>query len=153
MTAQRAWDTLCCGGPFANVDEACFVATLRTMGEHGLIEQAAGGVLLHGPVGERIVNHYSFFTVFPTPEEYSLFAGNKRIGSLPIDRPLQPESFLIFAGRRWRVVRVDTERREVGLEPAPTGNAPSSGVRQGWWRTASGRKCSRFTWTATSPPF
>jgi len=131
VTAQRAWDTLCHGGPFTNVNEACFIATLRAMGEHGLIEQAAGGVLLHGPVGERIVNHYSFFTVFPTPEEYSLFAGNKRIGSLPIDRPLQPESFLIFAGRRWRVVRVDSDRREVGLEPAPTGNAPVFGGEAG----------------------
>lgn len=127
ITAKRAWSILCQGGPFANVDQAIFIELLRAMGEGQLIEQSGGGVLLHGPVGERIVNHYSFYAVFQTQEEFTLFAGPRRLGSLPIDRPLQPDAFLIFAGRRWRVLRVNMEKRFVELEPAGAGTAPSFG--------------------------
>ncbi|MCB2261391.1 MAG: DEAD/DEAH box helicase, partial [Candidatus Thiosymbion ectosymbiont of Robbea hypermnestra] len=124
ITARHAWDILCADGPFANIEQTRFIELLRSMGTHELIEQSDGGLLLHGHLGERLAGHYSFYAVFPAPEEFVLYAGDKRLGSLPIDRPLLPDSYLIFAGRRWRVLRVDTERHLIELAPAPSGKAP-----------------------------
>jgi ATP-dependent Lhr-like helicase len=70
--------------------------------------QAGDGSLLHAPLGEKIVNHYSFCTVFETPEEYRVVtdSGNS-LGTLPMAYPLQQKMLIIFAGRRCRVLQVD----------------------------------------------
>ncbi|RYG48748.1 hypothetical protein EON79_03520, partial [bacterium] len=45
---------------------------LRRLHEKKLIVQSSDGTLLAGEVGERLVNHYSFYSAFATPEEYRL---------------------------------------------------------------------------------
>jgi len=130
-TAQSLWNTLCNNAPFAAVGQDDFVALLKQMGQSGLLTQSHDGTLLHGETGERIVNHYSFYTAFTTPEEFSLAVEGKIIGTLPIDRPLAEGSYLIFAGRRWRVLRVDMEHKRVDLARATGGRAPAFGGTPG----------------------
>jgi ATP-dependent Lhr-like helicase len=124
-TAARLFRVLCREGPFRAVDPQTFGAVLRALGnpDTGLIEQAADELLLLGPAGERIVEHYSFYAVFPTPEEYRLLAGGREIGTLPVDNVLAPGMLLIFSGRRWRIVEVDDRDKVISLAPAP-GGAP-----------------------------
>jgi ATP-dependent Lhr-like helicase len=123
-TAADAWRVLCRDGAFPAVTEEIFIRLLRELGKHDLIVQSADGTLLLGMKGERIVNHYSFYTAFVTPEEYHLLTEGHEIGTLPISHPLSNSSYIIFAGRRWRVVGVDVEHRIVELEPSPAGRAP-----------------------------
>ena len=54
---------------YRHVDTATFAHLLRNMGDAKLITQDSSGLLLHGDVGERIVNHYSFYASFQTAEE------------------------------------------------------------------------------------
>ena len=103
---------LCGAGPFERVDRSRFAQLLRTMAAAGLLSQASDGTLLHGPAGERMVNHYSFYTAFLTPEEWRLVANGSTLGTLPISYPLTEGSLLIFAGRRWRVVGIDPRASE-----------------------------------------
>ena len=57
-------------------------------------------------------------------------SGSKTLGTLPIDRPLEENSAIIFAGRRWRVVSIDERRKVIEVRPAPGGRAPAfSGER------------------------
>jgi ATP-dependent Lhr-like helicase len=112
------------GSPFTGVTPKQFAALLRSLGDREVLTQSTDGTLLLGPVGERTVNHYSFYTAFVTPEEYRLFAGGRPLGSVPVDFPLYPGVFLIFGGRRWRVISVDQEHRTVDLTPAAGGNPP-----------------------------
>ena len=72
-----------------------------------------------------MVDHYSFFAAFSSPEEYRLMTGGKSLGQLPISVPLFPGLLLIFGGRRWRVLDVDDEQKVVDLEPARGGKTPS----------------------------
>lgn len=123
-TAADAWRVLCCNGAFLGVTQETFIKLLRELGKHDLVVQSADGTLLLGMRGERIVNHYSFYTAFVTPEEYHLVSAGHELGTLPISHPLSNGSYIIFAGRRWRVVSVDVERRVVDLEPSPAGRAP-----------------------------
>ena len=106
--------------------------------------QSNDGLLLHGQLGERIVNHYSFYAAFTTPEEYRLVSGDRTLGTIPIDRPIVEGSFLIFGGRRWYVMEVDAVKKVIVLEPAKGGKAPIFGGEAGWTMTGFGRKCLPF---------
>lgn len=123
-SAPDAWRVLCRHGAFPAVTEEVFVMLLRELGTHDLIVQSSDGTLLLATQGERIVNHYSFYTAFVTPEEYHLVSGGHELGTLPVSHPLSSGSYIIFAGQRWRVLSVDVERRIVDLQPSPAGRAP-----------------------------
>ena len=85
-SAGRLYRVLCQEGPFKRVDTPTFMDVLRALGQldTGLIEQSDDGMLLLGRVGEKLVEHYSFYAVFQTPEEYRLISGGKELGTLPI---------------------------------------------------------------------
>ncbi len=124
VRAAQAWNVLCATGPFKTVAQARFASVLKSMGASDLITQASDGTLLLGQVGERLVNHYSFYAAFQSPEEYRVVHGGRPLGTLPVTHPLAEGSFVIFGGKRWRVVDVDTERKVIHLERAPGGNPP-----------------------------
>ena len=125
ITAAQGWKELCGEGPFHGVQPEMFARLLKGLGGKGLILQSPDGTLLHAPLGEKIVNHYSFFTVFVTPEEYRVIAGDTTLGTLPVDRPLQEGSFIIFGGRRWRILSVDEKRKIIEVTRAGGGRVPS----------------------------
>lgn len=122
-----AWRALRHAGPFADIDQQVFSLLLRSLGERDLIQQSSEGTLLLGLAGERIVNHFSFYAAFMTPEEYRLVSQGRTLGTLPIEHPLTEGLFLIFGGRRWRVLSVDQERKVVELIPAAGGRPPNFG--------------------------
>ncbi len=124
ITAVDAWRALCEKGPFSEVSKEQFVQLLRGLGERELLVQQDDGLLLHGVVGERIVNHYGFYSAFATDEEFRIVAGGRTLGTVPISRPLSPESYVIFAGRRWKVVAVDQPRKVIEVVPAGGGRPP-----------------------------
>jgi ATP-dependent Lhr-like helicase len=130
ITVPQAWDILIRGGTFTGVDLALFKRLLRRMGdpEIGLLEQAKDGTLLPGPTGERLLESRDIFSVFMTPEDYKVIAdGGRVIGQVPGTNPLSPGQMLILAGRRWRIVDVDAQRRELSVRPAMGGSPPIFG--------------------------
>lgn len=123
-TAAELFTTLCATGPFARIDRATFLDLLRSLGDCELLTQSGDGLLLHGPVGDRIVNHYTFYSAFQTSEEYRLVVRGRTLGSIPVDYPVLVGSLLIFTGRRWRVVDVDTKSRVIELTRSSGGRPP-----------------------------
>jgi ATP-dependent Lhr-like helicase len=121
-TAKSAWRIL--SGSFA-IDQEMFIAVLRSLRDKGIIRQDPDGTLLLDEGGERIVNHYSFYAAFATNEEYRIVCGSKTLGTLPIDRPLEANGAIIFAGRRWRIVGVDEQRKIIEVRPASGGRVPA----------------------------
>ena len=121
ITPRRAWSIL---SDVFTADQGTFLQVLRTLGAGKVIRQEPDGTLLLDEAGERIVGHYSFYSAFTTPEEYRIVAAGKTLGTLPIDRPLQENSALIFAGRRWRVVGIDEQRKVIEVRPSPGGRVP-----------------------------
>ncbi len=124
IKANEAWKTLCATGPFLGVTPELFAGLLRSLAKHDLIVQSADGTLLHGKRGEQIVGHYSFYAAFVSPEEYELACGATTLGTLPIRDPLPEGGLVIFAGRRWRVVSVDEDRKRIEVVPSPGGKVP-----------------------------
>jgi ATP-dependent Lhr-like helicase len=127
--ASRLYRVLCQEGPFRQMDTGLFLDVLRAMGrpEAELIEQSSDGLLLLGAAGERIVEHYSFYAVFKTPEEFRLVADGKELGTLPIDNILTPGMLLIFSGRRWVVQEIHDLEKVILVKPAKSGVPPLFG--------------------------
>ena len=127
VTAKRAWSVL---SDVFVADQSMFLHVLGSLGARQIIRQEPDGTLLLDEAGERIVNHYSFYAAFATTEEYRIVAAGKTLGTLPIDRPLEENSSIIFAGRRWHVIAVDEQRKVIEVRPAPGGRIPTfSGER------------------------
>lgn len=129
VRAQQLYGILCQIGPFRKVDPQMFLEVLRALGQPdvALIEQASDGLLLLGGAGEKLVEHYSFYAVFQTPEEYRLISGGKELGTLPVDNLIAPGMLLIFSGRRWLVQEVLDRDRVIIVSPAKAGVPPVFG--------------------------
>ncbi|QEW20274.1 ATP-dependent helicase [Marinibacterium anthonyi] len=128
-SASVVYSILCREGPFRKVTTEVFADVLRAIGhtETGLIEQSGSGLLLLGPAGEKLVEHYSFYAVFQTPEEFRLVAEGRDLGTLPIDNVLAPGMLLIFSGRRWVVQEIHDREKVIMVKPAKAGVPPVFG--------------------------
>ncbi|EPL8102616.1 helicase-related protein, partial [Pseudomonas aeruginosa] len=124
-TAAELWSTLICSGPFTGVEQGSFLSLLRALGERDLITQEPSGLLLPGVMGERMINHYDFYSAFVSNEEFRLVCDGKPLGALPVSRPLTVDQRIIFAGRRWRVTSVDTKAKVIVVRSDPGGAPPS----------------------------
>ena len=131
--AKRLYHTLCSRGPFQQIDPPLFASLLRHMGRSDvrLIEQAPDGVLLLGSRGEKLVEHYSFYAVFQTSEEYRLIAGGKLLGTLPSTTLLAEGMSIIFSGRRWRITSVHDRDKVIEVTADRVGRTPPFGGQGG----------------------
>ena len=124
VRADDLFVLLCRRGPFQKVSVEDYKALLSHMGATGMIQQLSSGELVIGLEGEKLRNHYTFYAVFSTPEEFRIIAGNKTLGTIPVDSPLMPNQYIIFAGKGWIITEIDEPRKVILVRPAGGGNAP-----------------------------
>lgn len=124
LTIQRAWDLLMSDGVFTNITKAEFVELLKHLGTKKILMQDSSGVLLHGEIGEKLVNHYGFFASFSSEDEFRIVCEHKSLGSLPVDRPVENGSYILFGGRRWLVLNVNIEKKVIDVKASSGGRAP-----------------------------
>jgi ATP-dependent Lhr-like helicase len=123
-SAAQLWNDLIASGSFASVTKGDLMLLLKGMGEKELIVQDSSGLLLPGELGERLINHYEFYTAFTSDEEFRLLRDGKPLGSLPVSRPLSKGQRIIFGGRRWQVQDVDLEAKVIVVTPTRGGEPP-----------------------------
>jgi ATP-dependent Lhr-like helicase len=123
VRADEAYRTLCRRGPF-ELEAPAFANLLRGLASREVIMQSEDGTLLHGPVGEKIVNHYTFYPTFWSTEEFRVTHGGKTLGTICASQPVAKNSLILFGGRRWRVLSVDEQARVIEVVPAQGGRAP-----------------------------
>ncbi|MGE5248783.1 MAG: DEAD/DEAH box helicase [Bacteroidota bacterium] len=75
--------------------------------------------------GEKYVGLYTFYAAFPTPEEYAVMAGGRRIGAFAARYPYGPGDRFLFAGTFWEVLRVDHLRHTLEVRRTSSGRAPN----------------------------
>ena len=126
VSANRLFYILCQEGPFDQVDIKTFLDVLRALGrpETNLIEQTENGLLLLGSKGEKLVEHYSFYAVFKTTEEFRVIAGNQELGTIPINNMLIPGMYLLFSGRRWIIQEIWELEKVILVKPSKAGTLP-----------------------------
>lgn len=124
-TIAQLFGLLCAPGtPFEGVTKGEFVELVRHLGEKELVVQDSSGTLLHGRVGERFVNHYTFYAAFASDEEFRIVAGGKALGTLPVSQLLTVGQRILFAGRTWKVEEVDEQQKTIFVVRASGGAPP-----------------------------
>jgi len=124
VRADQLWTQLCQTGPFRNIDVNDFKSLLKYMGAKSLLTQLASGEMVIGAEGEKLTNHYTFYAVFNTPEEFRIVTGNRTLGTVPVDSPLLPDQHIIFGGRRWKVTQIEVEKKVIYVEATKGGQPP-----------------------------
>ena len=123
MTADL-FGTLVAGGGFTIVDQGTFTDTLKCMGKADLIEQAPEGLLIAGLLGEKIVRSHDFYVAFVVHEEYRVSHAGHHVGNISVSPEFKVDGFLILAGRRWKILDIDHERKAISVQPSPGGRVP-----------------------------
>jgi ATP-dependent Lhr-like helicase len=125
LNAAQAYRLLCApGAPFHGVSKEDFGELLRHLGQQEILVQDGSGLLLHGRVGDMLVNHYSFYAAFASDEEFRVISGGKTLGTLPVDQMLTVDQRILFGGRTWVVEGVDEEQKAIYVLPAKGGAPP-----------------------------
>jgi ATP-dependent Lhr-like helicase len=116
LSAEALFDRLCRRGAFSDISSDLFARLLRNLGEQDVIEQMDRGDLILGLKGERLRKDKGFYACFATEEEFSVIHNGQVLGT--IQALPQSNDYLLFAGRRWRVIDVNTENHEIHVQPA-----------------------------------
>lgn len=125
LRAAQSFQLLCAShAPFDGVTKDDFAELLRTLGKQDVLIQDHSGLLLHGRVGDRIVNHYTFYAAFASDEEFRLVANGKTLGTLPVSQMLTPQQRILFGGRTWIVEEIDEPHKIIYVAPAKGGAPP-----------------------------
>lgn len=131
-TIRELYDLLCGhDAPFQGISKPEFAALVRHLGQRELLMQESSGALLHGHVGEKFVNHYTFYAAFQSDEEFRIVAHGKPLGTLPVSQMLAPNQRILFAGKTWRVDEVDEDGKTIYVTHAPGGTPPLFSGGQG----------------------
>ena len=124
VTAVQAYEVLCRSAVFGGLSPADFGALLKELGARQVLMQDPQGLLLHGSLGEELINQRGFLAAFTASQEFQILSEGRPLGSLPIDRPLTVGTFIIFAGRRWEVIDCNMSDKIIQVRPAGAGTAP-----------------------------
>ena len=111
-------------GPFRSAGEAFQPLVDRLSRKLNPLLQEQGGRLFLTDAGRRTVEHFTFYAAFATPQEYTIRAGSRRIGSFAPRYPYGPGDHFLFAGTYWEVIKADPARRILEVNRASGGRAP-----------------------------
>lgn len=125
LHAAQAFQLLCADvAPFEGVTKDSFAELLRTLGQQEILTQDHSGLLLAGRIGDKIVNHYSFYAAFASDEEFRIVAGGKTLGTLPVSQMMAPGQRILFGGRTWLIEEIDEAHKTIHVAPAKGGAPP-----------------------------
>jgi ATP-dependent Lhr-like helicase len=124
-TIGQLYALLCSPGtPFEGISKSDLMELVRHLGAKELLTQESSGLLLHGRLGEKFVNHYSFYAAFASDEEYRIVSAGRQLGTLPVTQMLTIGQRILFAGRTWLVEEVDEPQKTIHVVKTRGGVPP-----------------------------
>jgi ATP-dependent Lhr-like helicase len=104
---------------FSRITEEDYRELLARLIDLGYLQKTGEGTIIIGLEGEPVVNHYSFYPVFPDERVYRITEGGRDLGTVNFLPP--PGSVIVLAGRYWRVGGTGAEGGEIPVSPAGAG--------------------------------
>jgi ATP-dependent helicase Lhr and Lhr-like helicase len=114
---------------FAAIPQDDFKLLLRYLIDINHIQKTEEGKLIIGLTGERVVNKFQFYAVFPDSQEFAVKHGTTDIGSIFMPPPIGNQFAL--AGKTWEVLETDFKKRVVVVKQ-------TEGKASIFWRGGSG---------------
>lgn len=139
--------------PFAGVSKEEFVELVRHLGQKELLTQDSAGTLLHGRIGEKFVNHYTFYAAFAVDEEFRIVTGGRTLGTLPVSQALAVGQRILFAGKTWRVEEIDEEQKTIFVARSGGGAPPLFSGGAGRTHTHVRQRMRQLLESTEVPPY
>ncbi|BAU29076.1 ATP-dependent Lhr-like helicase [Aneurinibacillus soli] len=112
-------------GAFVHIPIDGIMQLIDFMLEKEMLEKIVGKhEYIVGLEGERILRSKDFYTVFMTPQEYSVHAGMKKIGQLSKNGFFHEGDNIILAGKLWAIKVIDNKKDKIYVEQASNGKPP-----------------------------
>jgi ATP-dependent Lhr-like helicase len=124
IAPEAAFDLLCARGPFNAVSRRDYFILLKSLISRELLEQDLRGTLLLGEKGERRAAHFSFYAAFASQTEYRIVTAEKTLGTLPVNTSVQKNDVIIFAGKAWKITRIDDAAKTIEVRFFGEGRPP-----------------------------
>jgi ATP-dependent Lhr-like helicase len=105
---------------FSGIDTEDFSQLLSCLNAASLTEKTENGNYILGLEGEKIVNHYSFYSIFAGGSDYRVLRGHRELGRINFIPPIG--GGIILGGQSWQVERVDPKHREIHVYPGDAGS-------------------------------
>jgi len=146
---------LLCGAatPFEGLSKGEFASLVKHLGQKELLVQDSSGVLLHGRIGEKFVNHYTFYAAFATDEELRIVSGARTLGTLPVSQVLSVGQRILFAGKTWCVDEIDEPQKTIFVVQAGGGAPPLFSGGTGRTHTRVRQRMRQLLASAEVPPY
>ena len=139
--------------PFDSLSKDEFVEFVRHLGQEELLMQDSSGLLLHGRIGEKFVNHHTFYAAFSADEEFRIVCNGKTLGSLPVVQMLNVGQRILFAGKTWCVEEINDQQKTIFVVRAGGGAPPEFSVGTGRTHTRVYQRMRRILECSNVPPF
>jgi ATP-dependent helicase Lhr and Lhr-like helicase len=123
ITQEEAFSVLCSIGAFAQTTRAQFRNLTSHLIETDMLYRYESGLLVLGERGDRLVEAQTFYAAFATPVEYSVVEDDRVLGTLPLTDSIESTDSLTFAARRWRILRIDHDRKRIHVGPTDSAEA------------------------------
>ncbi len=141
------------GAPFTGLNKGEFAELVRHLGQKELLMQESSGLLLHGRIGEKFVNHYTFYAAFAADEEFRIVCSGKTLGTLPVSLMLSVGQRILFAGRTWLVEDIDEEQKTIFVVRSGGGAPPLFSGGAGRTHTRVHQRMHQLFESSDIPPF
>jgi len=100
-----------------NVEKEDILYLIYDLIEKDYLQPMEQGGLIIGLEGEKIINNYEFYAVFPSEEEWIVMHESEKIGHVEEIHYAGEE--ITVAGFNWLVVGVDPKRMNIFVKPMP----------------------------------
>ena len=110
-------DTITSLPPFYNVEAEDILYLIYDLIENDYLQPMEQGGLIIGLEGEKIINNYEFYAVFPSEEEWIVMHESEKIGHVEEIHYAGEE--ITVAGFNWLVIGVDPKRLNIFVKPMP----------------------------------
>lgn len=97
----------------------------------GFLYRDDGGLYSGGPLGEKLVEHYEFYSVFTSQEQWTVLHESHEVGMIPVISPYRENDRILLGGRVWTVVHVNESAKRLSVKPSRSGRAPLFGAAAG----------------------
>ncbi|PKM62692.1 MAG: ATP-dependent helicase [Firmicutes bacterium HGW-Firmicutes-21] len=99
---------------FKHISHEDYRELLQLLIKNDHIQLTEDGGMIIGLKGEKIVNNFKFYAVFPEEDDYTVIAESNTIGKIEVPPP--PGERMTIAGRTWEVLEVDMKSKIVNVK-------------------------------------
>ena len=124
LKSDEIWKEVAVKSFSEKVSQSDFTAITGNLIENDYLNRDETGALNLGREGDRLTEFYDFYSVFFTPEEWTIHAETKRLGTIPLKNLFRQGDTILFSGKKWRIKNVDFGDKVIQVIPAKDGIPP-----------------------------